>query len=150
MEMIENLNAMGFDLDITELSEFTKGVINRVHICKAMMKHGYINSVEEGFKKYVGDDVHLRALIEFSNICKNNCLYCGIRAENSCINRYKLTSNEIIKTANKKINIIPIPMNSGARFSALKTNAVDAVFHNSQFKFDNKECTLIFPLTIPC
>lgn len=56
LEMVENLNAMGIDIQITELSEFTKGVINRVHICKAMMKHGYINSVEEGFRKYVGDD----------------------------------------------------------------------------------------------
>ena len=33
-------------------------------------------TADEVRKKYVGDDVHLRALIEFSNICKNNCLYC--------------------------------------------------------------------------
>lgn len=30
-------------------------------------------------KENVGDEVHLRGLIEFSNICRNNCLYCGIR-----------------------------------------------------------------------
>ena len=30
----------------------------------------------------VGDEVHLRGLIEFSNICRNHCLYCGIRADN--------------------------------------------------------------------
>lgn len=50
-------------------------------------------------KESVGDEVHLRGLIEFSNICKNNCFYCGIRAENSFIERYKLTKEEIIKTA---------------------------------------------------
>lgn len=56
MEMIENLNEMGYDIKLNELSEFTKGVINRVHICKALMKHGYISSVAEGFEKLVGDD----------------------------------------------------------------------------------------------
>ena len=29
-------------------------------------------------KKYVGDEVHLRGLVEFSNICRQNCLYCGL------------------------------------------------------------------------
>lgn len=56
MEMIENLNEMGYDIKVNELAEFTKGVINRVHICKALMKHGYIESVAEGFEKLVGDD----------------------------------------------------------------------------------------------
>ena len=56
MEMVENLNAMGYDIEINELSEFGKGVINRVHICKVLMKHGYISSVEEGFEKLIGDD----------------------------------------------------------------------------------------------
>lgn len=48
--------------------------------------------------KYVGDEIHLRGLIEFSNICKCNCKYCGLRYENSNIERYKLTLDEIIKT----------------------------------------------------
>lgn len=56
LEMIENLNEMGYDIKINELSEFTKGVINRVHICKVLMKHGYISSVAEGFDKLIGDD----------------------------------------------------------------------------------------------
>lgn len=50
-------------------------------------------------KKYVGDQVHLRGLIEFSNICRQNCLYCGLRRENKNVNRYRLEPNEIIKLA---------------------------------------------------
>ena len=50
-------------------------------------------------KKYKGDGVHLRGLIEFSNICKNNCFYCGLRAENPFVERYKLSKEEIIKIA---------------------------------------------------
>lgn len=50
-------------------------------------------------KEFVGDEVHLRALIEFSNFCHCNCLYCGIRAENSCVDRYRLSSDQIIQLA---------------------------------------------------
>ncbi len=52
-------------------------------------------------KKYVGDEVHLRALIEFTNICKNQCLYCGLQCQNKHISRYRLTSEEIISLARK-------------------------------------------------
>lgn len=52
-------------------------------------------------KKYVGDEVHLRGLIEFSNICKRNCFYCGLRAENSKIKRYRLSKEEVIDFAEK-------------------------------------------------
>ena len=33
--------------------------------------------------QYVGDQVHLRGLIEFSNVCKMNCYYCGLRKDNT-------------------------------------------------------------------
>lgn len=56
IETLENLNAMGIEITVSELTEFTSGTVNRVHICKAMMKHGYIESVKEGFEKYVGDN----------------------------------------------------------------------------------------------
>lgn len=45
-----------------------------------------------------GRDVFLRGLVEISNICKNNCLYCGLRAENSALCRYRLTPDEIVET----------------------------------------------------
>ena len=50
-------------------------------------------------KKYVGDGVHLRALIEFSNFCKNNCCYCGLRRDNHNIERYRLDEEAIITLA---------------------------------------------------
>jgi len=50
-------------------------------------------------KENVGGTVHLRALIEFSNICRNNCLYCGIRAGNEKIKRYRLDADEILSLA---------------------------------------------------
>ncbi|MHC6178516.1 [FeFe] hydrogenase H-cluster radical SAM maturase HydE [Clostridium sp. JNZ X4-2] len=54
-------------------------------------------------KKYVGDEVHLRGLIEFSNICKRNCMYCGLRRDNKKIKRYRILPDEIIKLAKKAV-----------------------------------------------
>ncbi len=46
-----------------------------------------------------GKDIYLRGLIEFSNCCKNNCLYCGIRRDNMRIHRYRLSEEEIVRCA---------------------------------------------------
>ena len=43
-------------------------------------------------REAVGDAVHLRGLIEFSNICRNDCLYCGIRRGNRQVQRYRMTA----------------------------------------------------------
>ena len=46
-----------------------------------------------------GKDVYLRGLVEFSNICKNNCKYCGIRRDNKYAERYRLTEEQILECA---------------------------------------------------
>ena len=43
-----------------------------------------------------GNKIYIRGIVEFSNVCKNDCLYCGIRASNSNANRYRLTDDEIL------------------------------------------------------
>ena len=47
-------------------------------------------------QKYYGKDVFLRGLIEFTNYCKNDCYYCGIRRSNRSAQRYRLTKEEIL------------------------------------------------------
>lgn len=48
-------------------------------------------------KKYYGLDVYTRGLIEFTNYCRNNCYYCGIRKGNRNVARYRLTKEEILE-----------------------------------------------------
>lgn len=48
-------------------------------------------------REYYGDRVYMRALIEFSNICRRNCRYCGIRRGNPKVDRYRLTEEEILQ-----------------------------------------------------
>ena len=50
-------------------------------------------------EQHVGNRVYFRGLIEFSNICAKNCLYCGIRHDNPFVNRYQLTDEEICDAA---------------------------------------------------
>lgn len=47
-------------------------------------------------KKHYGNSVYIRGLIEISNICKNDCLYCGIRRSNKDCERYRLTKEQIL------------------------------------------------------
>jgi len=48
---------------------------------------------------YVGDEVHFRGIINFSNFCEQNCIYCGLREDNFSLSRYRMTPEEIIETA---------------------------------------------------
>jgi len=50
-------------------------------------------------EKHIGKTVYLRGLIEYSNVCGKNCLYCGIRRDNKNINRYTLSNEEVIDAA---------------------------------------------------
>ena len=50
---------------------------------------------------FVGAGVHLRGLIEFSNICRQSCMYCGLRRDNAAVHRYRLTPAEILALAEK-------------------------------------------------
>ena len=47
-------------------------------------------------KKYYKNEVYSRGLIEFTDYCKNNCLYCGIRSGNTKAERYRLSQEEIL------------------------------------------------------
>lgn len=50
-------------------------------------------------KEHVGNKVYFRGLIEFSNICSKNCLYCGIRQSNPTVKRYRLTGEQVLSAA---------------------------------------------------
>ena len=50
-------------------------------------------------REWYGSEVYLRGLIEFTNYCKNDCYYCGIRHGNRSAQRYRLTADEILDCA---------------------------------------------------
>ena len=56
----------------------------------------------------VGDEIFLRGIIEFSNVCERNCLYCGLHKSNESLSRYRMTDDEVLDTA-KQIEKTGIP-----------------------------------------
>src|SRR5512142_2359375 len=50
-------------------------------------------------REHVGDEVHLRGLIEISNHCLRQCHYCGLRAGNRDVTRYRMSADEIVDCA---------------------------------------------------
>ena len=55
-----------------------------------------IRSADAIRREHYGTDVYIRGLIEFTNICKNDCLYCGIRCGNGNAERYRLSREDIL------------------------------------------------------
>jgi biotin synthase len=54
-------------------------------------------------RQHVGDEVHLRGLVEFSNHCVRLCAYCGLRVGNRELVRYRMTADEILACAHQAV-----------------------------------------------
>ncbi len=77
-----------------------------IEILKDSEKNEWLfNFADKIRKENVGDGVHLRGLIEFSNICKRECKYCGLRAPNKNIQRYRILVDEILEYAKNAVNL---------------------------------------------
>ena len=58
-------------------------------------------AADEARRRYVGDEVHLRGLVEVSNYCVRGCTYCGIRAGNRGVERYRVSADVVLDCARK-------------------------------------------------
>lgn len=86
------------------MSEFSRNDI--IEILKDDSNNDWLFSLADKTREeYVGDEVHLRGLIEFSNICKRQCKYCGLRCEDKYIDRYRISKEDIISYAEHAVNM---------------------------------------------
>lgn len=60
-------------------------------------------AADETRRRYVGDAVHLRGLVEISNYCVRGCTYCGIRAGNRGVERYRIPEDVLLECAHKTV-----------------------------------------------
>jgi biotin synthase len=86
--------------EILEKEDFTKGNIITLLESKREDRTLLFRKSAEIKEKYIGNKVWFRGLIEFSNICSKDCLYCGIRKGNKNLTRYNLSDEEILAAAN--------------------------------------------------
>lgn len=86
------------------MSEFSRNDI--IEVLKDDSNNDWLFSLADKTREeYVGDEVHLRGLIEFSNICKRQCKYCGLRCEDKFIDRYRISKENIISYAEHAVNM---------------------------------------------
>lgn len=87
IELIDKLS----EIHSLSVDEYAYLINNRSPVAEEYIR----KKADEARKAVYGNSVYIRGLIEISNICKNNCYYCGIRAGNSECQRYRLTPEEI-------------------------------------------------------
>ena len=88
----------------------------------------------------IGNKVYLRGLIEFSNICRKNCFYCGVRRENQSVNRYELTDEEVLTAVDFawKNRYGSVVLQSGEQQSAHFTKRITRLLHEIKSYTNNE------------
>lgn len=88
----------------------------------------------------LSNKVYLRGLIEFSNICAKDCLYCGIRKSNPCVHRYTLTPEEVLQAAHfaYKEGFGSIVLQSGERRDEAFTRLIEQLVREIMRQSDGK------------
>ncbi len=96
-------------------------------------------------REHYGKDIYIRGLIEISNICKNDCLYCGIRANNKNCERYRLDKEEILSCCKEgyELGICTFVLQGGEDL-----HFTDEVLCNliQQIKYNHPDCAVTLSL----
>jgi biotin synthase len=83
--------------EILKKEDFTHNDIITLLSLEGKDKELLFSKSAEVKKTHVGKKVYFRGLVEFSNICRKDCLYCGIRKSNANVNRYSVSDQEILE-----------------------------------------------------
>jgi len=82
--------------EIIQNKEFTREELVKLLSAEGEERQQLFKQAQSVKLQTVGNKVYLRGLIEFSNICAKDCLYCGIRKSNEKVVRYEATDEEIL------------------------------------------------------
>lgn len=87
------------------------------------------NRADEIRKQFCGNEIHLRGIIEFSNYCEQDCVYCGLRKSNFTLERYRIGIHEIVNTAIKinSAGIKTVVLQSGEDFYYTKDDIIKII-----------------------
>ena len=72
--------------------------VSLISSCSGDISEHLFEKARNAAKRYYGNHVYIRGLIEFTNYCKNDCWYCGIRKNNAEASRYRLTEDQILQS----------------------------------------------------
>jgi biotin synthase len=126
--------------EILKKEDFTKEIIVALLGSEGEERTLLFKKSAEVKEKYIGNKVWFRGLIEFSNVCGKDCLYCGIRKGNKNLERYNLSDDEILAAARfAYINSYgSIALQSGELESQFVTDRIDNLLHKIKELSDGK------------
>jgi len=78
-----------------------QAILELLSLREKQERHALYARADAVRQEFMGDAVFLRGIMEFSNLCVNDCLYCGIRASNARVNRYRLDDETILAAARR-------------------------------------------------
>jgi biotin synthase len=115
--------------DIINQTEFTKSDIIAMLAATGNDQKMLFAKAKEIKEQEVGKKVYYRGLVEFSNICEKNCLYCGIRKDNKQVERFNLSDDAIVEAAvfAHKSNYGSFVMQSGELDSPVFTDRIESL-----------------------
>lgn len=115
--------------DILNKPALTVDDLTRMLRSEGKDRNMLFNKAAEVKQRHVGNKVFYRGLIEFSNICAKDCLYCGIRRSNREVERYNLSDDEIIEAAKFALenNYASIALQSGELESKVFTDRISTL-----------------------
>lgn len=111
-----------------------------VKLLSSGIKDALYKNAYEIKKRNVGAKVYFRGLIEFSNICSKNCLYCGLRKENVQLNRYHMNDEEILEAVKlaKDCNYGSVVLQSGEMSGPKFTSRITGLLKKIKKNTDGK------------
>lgn len=83
-------------LEVTGILTKEEFVLLLNHVSPSLSEYLF-EKARKAAQKHFGNRIYTRGLIEFTNYCKNDCFYCGIRAGNRNVERYRLTKDQILQ-----------------------------------------------------
>lgn len=126
---------------IRKSKNISKEELYRIFSCNEEEKE-YLFSVARSVSDNIfHKEIYLRGLIEFTNYCKNDCYYCGIRCSNKNVERYRLSKEEILECCNigEKLGFKTFVLQGGEDFSYSDDDMCDII---SEIRKNHKECAI--------
>jgi biotin synthase len=116
---------------ILDKEEFSREEIKKLLNSTGDDRRALFRKSSEVKENYIGNKVWFRGLIEFSNVCSKDCLYCGIRKGNKNLERYSLGDDEIISAAKfaYENRYGSIALQSGELESSFVTGRIENLLH---------------------
>jgi biotin synthase len=85
--------------DLIKKTSYSKSDLISIIALKDKERDQFLSLAGESYINNLGKKVYFRGLVEFTNFCTKNCLYCGIRKDNTEVTRYDIDDAEILKAA---------------------------------------------------